>query len=138
MDMNIEQIRQLIENGLSAEEAAESLGLDADAVKFALKGSSKQVMDVTKMVDEFRPMAINILKDIAIGSENDHARVRAIQILMEGKGIAPQTNVSALSERFKMMKEAIKTIREKSIKDARVIDVEPITDNKNNLQLATA
>ena len=95
----------------------------------ALKGEARNVITAHKLIEEFRTDAIEILKDIARNSENDHARVRAVDILLNGKGIAPEVNASQLSERLKRMREL----------NSKVINIEVVSETKSNeLQLANA
>ena len=74
------QVKKLMEDGLSMAEAAEALNLEPQAVALALKGEARNVITAHKLIEEFRTDAIEILKDIARNSENDHARVRAVDI----------------------------------------------------------
>ena len=121
------QVKKLMEDGLSMAEAAEALNLEPQAVALALKGEARNVITAHKLIEEFRTDAIEILKDIARNSENDHARVRAVDILLNGKGIAPEVNASQLSERLKRMREL----------NSKVINVEVVSETKE-LQLANA
>lgn len=101
-------LRKLMDSeGLSLSQACESLDLDIEAGKMALMEHKK--VSVEDIIEQFRPEAIEILIDVARTGTRDMDRVKACQILLEGKGVMPEVNAAAASvllERFRKLKEA--------------------------------
>ena len=96
--------------GLSIEQAADALDINPTVAAFALKGEQQQTVTAQAIIDEFRCEGLNILKAIARSSDNDNAKVKAVKILLEGKGVMPEVNASELSQRFANMKRALATV----------------------------
>src|SRR5687768_16957505 len=104
------QLHQLLREGLTTQQACECLGLDIDAAQMALMSSGadkNKEVSVTELLEKFRPEAINILIDVARTAERDADKVKACQILLEGKGVMPEVNAAAataLLDKFTRMK----------------------------------
>lgn len=106
------QLQALIREGLTTEQACASLGLDVEAGQLALMAPTRgnKPVNISELIDSFRPEAINILIEIARCSERDADRVKACQILLEGKGVMPEVNAAAatkLFQDFEKMKRAV-------------------------------
>lgn len=105
-------LRSLIREGLTVEQACASLGLDVEAGQLAMLSleSPRKEVSVSELIENFRPEAVGILMDIARCSERDADRVKACQILLEGKGVMPEVNAAAataLFEKFEQMKRIL-------------------------------
>lgn len=105
------QYHQLIREGLTPQQACECLDLDIDAAQMAMmsQGAEKnKEVTVTELLERFKPEAINILIDVARTAERDADKVKACQILLEGKGVMPEVNAAAatvLLDKFAKMKQ---------------------------------
>lgn len=105
------QLRSLIENGVSLEEAAQLLDLDIDAVKMALmiNRAPRSTLDAEKLIEENRGAVVQALLNIGLQNDgieyNAAVRVQALKIIYEGKGKLDEIPVNKLSEQFKKMKE---------------------------------
>jgi len=116
--MNNNELIGLIESGYTAEQIAESLGYDIDAVKLVIenhKAKRSAEVSVEDLINKYRPAMIKVLVDIAESGENESARVAAGRVIVEGKGVMPDLNVNQWSEKF----EKIKAITEKGRSKAR-------------------
>jgi hypothetical protein len=106
------QLAKLVQEGLTIEQACRALNLDVDAGQMAMMstGASKnKVVSLGELVESFKPQAVEILMEIAKMGERDADRVKACQILLEGKGIMPEVNAAGASnliEMFEQMKRA--------------------------------
>lgn len=102
-------LRQLMEKeGLTLSQACESLELDIEAGNLAMMTGQK--VDITQIIEGFRPEGAEILIDIARNGTRDADRVKACQILLEGRGIMPEVNAAAataLLSKFEQMKKAV-------------------------------
>jgi hypothetical protein len=128
------QLQKLIREGLTMAQACESLGLAIEAGELAmisLGNDRNKEVSLGDLVESFKPEAVNILMEIARCSERDSDRVKACQILLEGKGVMPEVNAASatlLMEHFEKMKRVVgvpqATIEEKSSAiDADVISM---------------
>lgn len=104
------QLNQLIREGLTVEQACASLGLDVDAGSMALMTgtarTSRKEVSLAELIEATRPEAIHVLIEIMRCGERDADRVKAAQIILEGKGIMPEVNAAAataLLEKFNRM-----------------------------------
>jgi len=104
------QLKALVQNGVSIEDAAESLDLDADAAKDYLTGTfSNKELSVDELIKHYKPRMIEVLASIALDDtcDNINARVSAAKVFVEGKGEIPELPVDKLSEAYKKMKSVI-------------------------------
>lgn len=114
MPANInKQFKQLLAEGLTPEQAAQACGIDAEAAHLMIVSEEHKTKPVSiqELIEEFRPEAVRVLIEIARGYGDDvraSDRVKACQILLEGKGVMPDVNAAAASklmERFSQMRE---------------------------------
>lgn len=108
---------------MSVAEVAETLGLDESVVGMAVASVTTPAAEVTveELVAKYRPQAIKVLADIMEHGENESARVKAAQILVEGKGQLPEVN----SEKYAKAFDAMKKVLSKYTKEppTKVIDI---------------
>lgn len=109
-DALILQFRKMVKDGISVEDACESLDLDYDAVKYylAAEGSTK-VVTAEELIAEYKPKAIRALASFALDPTEEWgpAKVSAAMFLAKGDGALPEFPIDKLSERFKKMKEIV-------------------------------
>jgi len=104
------QLKKLIADGLSIEDAAEILNLDVDACKFSLTIEQNQHNSVDISCDELiakhKPECLRALIEIGLDSslDNINARVAALKIIIEGKGKLPEVAADKLSDIYSRMR----------------------------------
>lgn len=113
------QLKILVDQGLTLEEAAESLGMHPDAARLAM-ASGRKVKSIAEMIEDFKPEAAKLLMDIARYGENESARVASLKILMTGEGILPDASASELSKRLENMRKI-----QQSQEPAQLIELTP-------------
>ena len=104
------QLRALMNDGLTLAQACRSLDLDVEAGALALAtmAPTQKETSLGDLVERFKPEAVNILMEIAQNGERDADRVKACQILLEGKGVMPEINAAAVTQfkaRFLQMRQ---------------------------------
>lgn len=99
------QLKSMVRDGVPIKDAAESLGVSLDAASLAMMGEDKQKVNVTDLIEGFRSEAIEILMDVARHGQKDADRVKACQILVEGKGIMPEVNAAAADKLLGMFED---------------------------------
>jgi hypothetical protein len=108
-------IRKLIREGHDIKDVCDMLGMDIDAANFALlQGDNREEkrVNINELCDEFKPRCIEILKEIAENSERDADRIKACQIIIQGEGVMPETNMNDFSDRLIKMRRAMGEIIE--------------------------
>lgn len=105
------QIQELVNQGLTPEQAAAALGLEPEAGALAL-AASKKVDSLAAIVEAFKPQAVKVLMDIAQFGENEAARVASAKILLTGQGIMPDISASEISRRIANMKRIQAEVRD--------------------------
>lgn len=116
------QLQKLMNEGLTLQEAASSLGLDIDGADLAMQSMTKREVSLAELVKQYQPRAVRVLMDIVEHGENESARVKACEIIINGKGVLPEMNASQIAERFAMMKRAVAMVEESS-RAANIIDI---------------
>lgn len=104
------QLRQLLKDGISLEDACEALQLDIDAVRMYLEtASSKRVMTAEELISEYKPKAIAALASYALDPMEEWcpAKVGAAIFLAKGEGELPEFPVDKLSDMFKKMRGVV-------------------------------
>ena len=121
--------------GLSAEEIAESLSLEVGAVKHCLlenspeyrRRNNKQKRE--NITDEEEEQLFAAYKDLAMNSENEHIREKALRwLISEKKGYNdPKRNIVPLNGgiNFLVLNESLKTLNTKRLGALPTIDIEP-------------
>jgi len=100
------QLKQLVNDGLSVEEAAECLGLDVDACKLVLTSAEGTEIDCEELINSRKVDCIRALIDIGLDTSLDNisARVAALKIIVERKGMLPELDATKLNNVFQRMK----------------------------------
>ncbi len=103
------QLKKLISNGQSLEEASELLGIDADAAKIFISNDMGKVMDADELLKKYKAQCVEILFRIAADDTIDNitARVQAAKVFVEGRGELPEFPVDKLSDMYKKMKGVV-------------------------------
>lgn len=100
------QLKTLLENGISLEDACETLGLDEDGARAFLSSESKKEVSAEDFIKEHKLICLRALVNIGLDSsiDNTSARVSALKIIVEGAGEMPALPIDKYSEVFKKMK----------------------------------
>ena len=126
--MSLEALKTLLSQGLTLDQAAESLSISFEAASFMLQASTKKSINVDEMLDEFKPTAIRLLMDIAEHGESEAARVKALQILLTGSGKLPEEGSVNIQGRLDRMKQILGTVQDIPGKDAEPKDGTTLKD----------
>jgi hypothetical protein len=116
-------IFKLLSQGMSVGEIAETLTLDEDIVQMAVDSLREPAKEVTieELVAKYRPTAVRVLAEIMQFGENESARVKAAQILVEGKGQLPEIQSEKYGKTFEAMRRVLENYEKKNEK-TKIID----------------
>jgi hypothetical protein len=117
-------IFKLLSQGMSVGEIAETLTLDEDIVQMAVDSLREPAKEVTieELVAKYRPTAVRVLAEIMQFGENESARVKAAQILVEGKGQLPEIQSEKYGKTFEAMRRVLENYEKKNEK-TKIIDI---------------
>ena len=120
------QLMKLVESGLSVKEAAEALGLEVSSAEMAVQSIKEPAREVTleELITSYKPKAVEVLANVMLHGENESARVKAAQIILEGQGQLPEIHAVKL----RSMLDKVITLSD-SYK-AKIIDLPAPSDNK--------
>lgn len=107
------QLNQLLEEGFDLADACSALGLDVEQGQLMLRQTSKEPITIEEIVESHRPEMIQIIIDIARGRVPDTRpadRLKAAQILVDGKGVLPENTSNAFADRLARMKQAKESV----------------------------
>jgi hypothetical protein len=109
---------------MSVGEIAETLTLDEDIVQMAVDSLREPAKEVTieELVAKYRPTAVRVLAEIMQFGENESARVKAAQILVEGKGQLPEIQSEKYGKTFEAMRRVLENYEKKNEK-TKIIDI---------------
>ncbi len=103
------QLNSLLAEGFDLPDACTALGLDVAQGSMMVKVASKEVVTIEELVENSKPEMIQVILDIARGRIPDTRpadRLKACQLIVEGKGVLPENTSNAFSERLARMKQA--------------------------------
>lgn len=115
------QLQKLLNQGLTIEQASEALGLSVEASSLALSSAKEEVVSVEELVARYKPKAIEVLANVMLYGENESAKVKAAQIIYEGKGQLPEMQASKIQ---KMLNDMMVIAAENR---AKIIDIKAST-----------
>jgi hypothetical protein len=118
-----QQFIALLDKGMTPEEISESFqdsieGLTPEAVMLAVRSATSQKrVSADELIDKYRIDAIHYLGGlIEDPNANEHAKVKAAQILVDRKGCLPLVEADDVAAMFKKMKELRQANDEKIVK----------------------
>lgn len=104
-NVNRQLFKLVRDEGLTIEQACASMDLDIEAGQMAMMSFGKaknQEVTLTQLVERYRPEAVEVIVEIMRTGERDADRLKAAQILFEGKGLMPEVNAAAASKILNM------------------------------------